>query len=869
MKKMSLHRILALAVAFMLVFNCMDVPFAVAEVLRNGAAAMTVETYTLSDEAAGVTVSFGSDAIPAGIDPAKVKVSAVAVPADEVVVRQLQDQGMAVVASAAYDITLIDGETGVEFEPAAPVKVLMPDVQAEGETDLMVCHITGDKVEQIDSFAVQNGEVVFDAASFSVYGVYAVEYLASTVSLNIGNAFTMNPGDADGYVVIDADEKTTGGTGTLAALDWNLTPVAKIIMESPLFKGYGLKEFMPGTGAVTEMYGPAPNMIIYANVSSIFGVEFSKTGVGYTPLKFTLTNVDVVGSEMSIDVTGEGLFSRRSANTTAIPNWTYVESNDLAVADRHCASYNGYAASGANVTINLSLSGANNGDMHIGFYAQQYTTLQTANVRIPFTFKSGLTLQQAETAKIALNNNNSVMKLSSSVTQYIGTNDVGKSFPTGSKTWTAARGVANPIIYQHVDEQGNALPDAVLAQIPGTQYTNVAWDKAFTLADAEYQTFESVKGDTGIWSFDHWEMVNGKTSATIRDDNTTVFFRGVWTLAEAPAVNYAAVYVNAEAALMDPVNIPGTDAAAVTALLPENTASFEETYTPAEPSAAEAQGTLGTWTFSGWYLDNQLTVPCTGAAEVDEANGVTFYGKFVLTPISCTVTVEYPEDAELAAVLDEIEPNQVSAGDTVERFETPAATLVETAKGVWVFVDWYVKDAEGNKTVMPDEIIVAEDVTIVSEWRLIPAGTRVGNVTFHSNTYNEKTANQLMIQGESDEVPGMDVLDMAPVAGLTFLGWAESADVSEPEYLAGDTLFAQKTGSLLDLFLTTARAEGNLVELQLYAVWEKSTTVDADLELASDGWDTESDAVVTYPKQITAVNMRMVIDMADVAAACL
>ena len=140
---------------------------------EEGAKAVKPETeavYACFDN--NVTVAFTAEAIPQGINPEKVVVSVKAVELDAETLVNLAAEGRKVASYVAYDIRLIDGETGKDFEPVAAVNVTMPAVAAEpiAASELSVAHITSNqKIEMVEEFRVESEEVSFDAASFSTW----------------------------------------------------------------------------------------------------------------------------------------------------------------------------------------------------------------------------------------------------------------------------------------------------------------------------------------------------------------------------------------------------------------------------------------------------------------------------------------------------------------------------------------------------------------------------------------------------------------------------------------------------------------------------------------------------------------------------
>lgn len=89
-----------------------------------------------------------------------------------------------------FDISIMDG--GVELQPCAPVEVKI--TMAQGEGDALALHF-GDVPEVIDAVRQDGEAVVFDAESFSVYGiVYTVdfEYQGMTWRMEGGSAMLLS-----------------------------------------------------------------------------------------------------------------------------------------------------------------------------------------------------------------------------------------------------------------------------------------------------------------------------------------------------------------------------------------------------------------------------------------------------------------------------------------------------------------------------------------------------------------------------------------------------------------------------------------------------------------------------------------------------
>ncbi|MDO4484017.1 MAG: hypothetical protein Q4C54_06175 [Clostridia bacterium] len=127
-------------------------------------------TYELTDEATGVVVRFTADALPEGILPENVAVTAQQVELDEDTIAALTEAGRTISYYVAYDITLLDTATGMAFEPVAPISVTMPAQPESEENPLTLAHIDDNKtIEQLDAFDVEDGQVSFQAESFSVY----------------------------------------------------------------------------------------------------------------------------------------------------------------------------------------------------------------------------------------------------------------------------------------------------------------------------------------------------------------------------------------------------------------------------------------------------------------------------------------------------------------------------------------------------------------------------------------------------------------------------------------------------------------------------------------------------------------------------
>ena len=191
------------------------------------------------------------------------------------------------------------------------------------------------------------------------------------------------------------------------------------------------------------------------------------------------------------------------------------------------------------------------------------------------------------------------------------------------------------VTYRYVDTDNNEITDAdVLATKPTD---NRKFNDNDTVAPMN-PTSTEVTVSNGKWTFDKWD----EDSKTVSGDNVT--FTGTWTFEAAEQPKYTLSYEF----------VSGTPGKMLPAMTNPNSVQLEEgaalTVPTVDPTTVDDQANNGSWTFKGWYLDEELNNPVQDTDKMPAA-AKTIYGKWefakTVQPPQTEYKIELPISKEL------------------------------------------------------------------------------------------------------------------------------------------------------------------------------------------------------------------------------
>lgn len=159
---------------------------------------------------------------------------------------------------------------------------------------------------------------------------------------------------------------------------------------------------------------------------------------------------------------------------------------------------------------------------------------------------------------------------------------------------------------------GRELPDNIKNTAPRSHVEN----EGVTVTPSKI--FNAVNVTGGTWTFVKWD----EDSKTVSDGNVT--FTGTWTFEAAEQPKYTLSYQF----------VSGTEGKKLPAMTNPDSVQLEEgaalTVPTVDPTTVDDQANNGSWTFTGWYLDEELNNPVQNTDTMPAA-AKTIYGKWEFT----------------------------------------------------------------------------------------------------------------------------------------------------------------------------------------------------------------------------------------------
>lgn len=412
-------------------------------------------------------------------------------------------------------------------------------------------------------------------------------------------------------------------------------------------------------------------------------------------------------------------------------------------------------------------------------------------------------------------------------------------------------GTKYPVIYQYGALAGTPVPSAKITNngtinanyLAGPVYSNVNGAQMTITSDASITSYEPKQhsGSSFFASMAAWHEISEVLLIQLYKSNgvtkeLTPAAKGLYTSKKYKDTDEFAGWFSSELTLYFLENGGIFDNTGVTEIYVQNVTSLGKKITADIISQISGVSRGEHYTFKGWYLDKEGTIPA-----LDQAVYVSTYIYAIWQPVSYDITIEYVYNGCVEnGTITDINGNEFTVFDT-NKFTNDTYQLLNTPKHSlgYVFGGWYLDE----ECTQPISMFRGSDYAdekgkkIFGKW--YPNGTETYTVNYEMVNANEVTLQNFTLT--PSEVVSLDISkyifpvdcfannvnnDTTILIVQYFVGWYDSYDESTNTF--GNPVDETGVKNILNqLYSSNADKEENdkIKQITLYGRWENKVEV--------------------------------------------